>query len=43
MVAMLTIDRGCALRGNPLAGVTELERVRFVMKGSAVIKETAKK
>jgi imidazolonepropionase-like amidohydrolase len=28
-----------AVRGDPLADVTELERVRFVMKGGAVVKD----
>jgi imidazolonepropionase-like amidohydrolase len=27
-----------AVSGNPLSDVTELERVRFVMKGGAVVK-----
>lgn len=31
-----------AVDGDPLADVTELERVRFVMKGGAVVKEAAK-
>jgi imidazolonepropionase-like amidohydrolase len=30
-----------AVRGDPLADVTELERVHFVMKGGAVVKRAA--
>ncbi|HSS50481.1 MAG TPA: amidohydrolase family protein [Thermoanaerobaculia bacterium] len=32
-----------AVDGDPLADVTELERVRFVMKGGVVVKEAAKR
>ena len=42
-----TIEKGkfadiIAVSGNPLSDITEMQRVRFVMKGGAVVKNEVK-
>jgi hypothetical protein len=34
--------RVIAVEGDPLKDITELERVKFVMKGGAIIKDSSK-